>query len=325
MPRPAQAGHGMRQQARRLLPTLAFLFALVTHAAQKEPQCGGVSGDPALAIQVCTRAIEYDSLERPELAKAYHARGAEWANQGNHERAIADFDVALELDPKLDAAYYNRALSRSHRGEIERAIADYDAAIKLSPGRANPHIGRAAEWVAKGDYKRAIADYDQALRLEPQSSASYFGRARARFYAGEFMSAASDVYRAHQLEPGAYSALWLFLARKRADIAGEKTLTQDAGMTGGSAWPGPVIALYLGSGTLDSVMRAAAHPDSVRQRELRCEASFYIAQWHILRGTREPALNLLREAENICPRTFIEREGAVAELRRLQSSPGGKP
>ncbi|MES2564576.1 MAG: tetratricopeptide repeat protein [Pseudomonadota bacterium] len=315
----------MRRQPQCALGALALLFAIATHAAQKEPQCGGVSGDPALAIQVCTRAIEYGSLERPELAKAYHARGAEWATQGNHERAIADFDLALELDPKLDAAYYNRALSHSHRGETERAIADYDVAIKLRPGRANPHVGRAAEWVAKGDYKRAIADYDQATRIEPQLSSLYFGRARARFYAGEFMSAASDFYRAHQIEPSAYSALWLYLARKRADIAGEKTLAQDAGMIGGRPWPGPVIALYLGTGTPDSVLRAATHPDSLRQRELRCEASFYVAQWHILRSAREPALNLLREAESICPRTFIEREGAVSELRRLQSSSGGKP
>ena len=326
MSRAPQVDHrGMRRQATRALAAFAFLYATATHAAQKEPQCGGVSGDPALAIQVCTRAIEYASLERPELAKAYHARGAEWASQGKHERAIADFDVALELDPKLDAVFYNRALSRSARGELERAIADYDAAIKLRPGRANAHIGRAAEWTAKGDYKRAIADYDQALRIESLSSSSYFGRGRARFYASEFMSAASDFYRAHQLSPSAYSALWIFLARKRADIAGEKTLAHDAGMSGGNVWPGPVIALYLGNGTPESVMRAAAHADSTRQQELRCEASFYVAQWHILRGAREPALNLLREAESTCPRTFIEREGAVAELRRLQSSSGAKP
>lgn len=316
----------MKRHWRHAAAALALWSATaLTQAAEKEPQCGGVTGDPARAVQVCTRIIEFGSLERPQLAKAYYTRGSEWANQGNHDRAIADFDLALELDAGLDAAYYNRALSRSHRGEPDRAIADYDAAIKLRPGEVNAYLGRAAEWTAKGDYKRAVADFDQALRLAPQSSSSYFGRARARFYAGDFMPAASDFYRAHQLDPGAYTALWLFLARKRADIAGERTLAQEAGTSGAGAWPAPIVALYLGKGTPDAVMRAATHPDATRQSDLRCEASFYVAQWHILRAEREPAAQLLRDAESNCPRTFIEREGAVAELRRMQQAVSGKP
>jgi lipoprotein NlpI len=150
----------------------------------------------------------------------------------------------------------------------------------------------------------------------PDSLAGYFGRARARFYSGDFLGAASDFYRAHQLAPSMYTAIWLFLARKRADIPGEKTLAADAG-AGSSDWPAPVVSLYLGAATPDSVMRAATHPDAARQRDLRCEASFYVGHWHVLRGARETAVQLLREAEATCPRTFIEQEGAVAELRRL--------
>ena len=288
-------------------------------AADKEPQCGGVTGDPALAIQVCTRAIEFASLERPELAKAYYARGTEWVNQGNADRALPDLNMAIELDPKLAAAYYNRALAWSSKGESERAIADYDAVLKLVPRDPNAHVGRAAEWIARGEYKRALADYDEALRIDPHSSATYFGRGRVRFYSGDFMMAASDFSRAHQLEPGIYSALWLFLARKRIDIPGEKTLAHDAGTSGAGPWPSPVVALYLGTTTPDAVTRAATHPDASRQRELRCESSFYIAQWHLMRGARDAAAPLLRDAEASCARTFIEREAAVAELKRLQS------
>jgi rhomboid protease GluP len=78
--------------------------------------------------------------------------------------------------------------------------------------------------------------------------------------------------------------------------------------------------LYLGNTTPDAAIKAASHPDANRQRELRCEAAFYIAEWHIVRNARDAALPLLREAESTCPRSFIEREGAAAELRRLQQS-----
>ena len=301
-----------------------LLLACAGAAAQnppKEPQCGGVIADPALAVQLCTRLIEFGSLDRPDLAKAYFARGTEWANQGNHDRAIPDFGLAIELDPKFVVAYFNRALSWSAKGEPDRAIADYDVVLKLKPRDATVHIGRAVEYTAKGDYKRAIADYEAAIATDPESSSGYFGRGRARYYAGDFMGAASDFYRAHQIEPGVYSALWLFLARKRADIAGEKTLAQEAGTSGFGVWPAPVVALYLGTSTPDAVMHAAAHPDAARQRDLRCEASFYIGEWHVLRGAREPAAQLLHAAESTCPRTFIEHEGALAELRRLEKKP----
>jgi lipoprotein NlpI len=293
-------------------------------AQPKEPQCGGVTANPALAIEACTRAIEFGSLEKPELAKAYYSRGTEWANQGNHERALADFELALQLDPKFAAAYYNRALSWSAKGESDRAISDYDATLKLKLSDGNVHIGRAVEYTIKGDYRRAIADYDEAIRIEPEAAPGYFGRGRARYYAGDFVSAASDFYRAHQISPGMYTALWLFLARKRADISGEKTLAQEAGTTGAGAWPAPVVALYLGTTTPDAVIRAAAHPDPGRQRDLRCEANFYVGEWQILRGAREPAAQLLRDAESTCSRRFIEHEGAVAELRRLQQTVSGK-
>ena len=290
-------------------------------AAEIEPQCGGVTNNPELAIKVCTRMIEFAGLEKSELAKAYYTRGLEWATQGNHERALADFDLAVNLDPKLPSIYYNRALSLSEKGEHDRAIVDYDEAVRLNPRDARAYTGRAVEWTMKGDYKRALADYEHVIRLDPQGMGGYFGRARVRFYDGSFMPAASDFFRAHQLDGSVYSALWLYLARKRADIPGEKTLEHEAGTGGAGDWPAPLVALYLDRTTPDAVQKAATHQNVTRQRDQRCEANFYVAHWHLLKGAREPAAQLLREARTVCPTGFIEHEGAVAELRRLQLKP----
>jgi lipoprotein NlpI len=288
---------------------------------EAEPKCGSVKGNPELAIKVCTRLIEFAGLERPELAKAYFARAAEWANQGRHDRAIQDLDVAIELDQNVPGQYLNRALSLSERGEHEGAIRDYAAAIKLAPDDVRMYLGRAVEWTVTGDYKRALADYEEVIRRQPRNMSGYFGRGRVRFYAGNFMQAASDFLRAHRLDASIYTALWLFLARKRADIAGEQTLAQDAGTSGGAEWPEPVVALYLGKIAPEAVQKAAAHPDPMRQRDRRCEANFYVAEWHLTRGEREVASRLLTDARAGCPTSFMEHEGAVAELRRLQQKP----
>jgi lipoprotein NlpI len=118
-----------------------------------------------------------------------------------------------------------------------------------------------------------------------------------------------------------YTAIWLYLARKRADIAGEKTLAQEAGTSGAGNWPAPIVALYLGTTTPEAVQKAATSQDPTRQRDQRCEANFYVGQWHVLRGAPGAATPLLRDAVMGCPPAFIEYEGAVAELKRLTQKP----
>ncbi len=310
--------------ATTLIPALLLFVAASPLDAQTpapEPRCGGVTGNPALALEVCTRAIEFGSLEPPQLARAYYNRGTEWANQGNHDRAVADFNLAIEFDPKLTVAHYNRALSHSSLGQPDRAISDYTSVLQLNPKDMNALIGRAVESTVTGDHKRALADYDEVIRLDPNGAAGYFGRARAKFYAGDFFTATSDFLRTHRLDASIYTALWIYLARKRADIPGELTLAQEAGTSGAGGWPAPLVALYLENSTPQAVQQAAVHADPARQREQQCEARFYTAQWHLLRGARDPAAQLLREAQATCPKTFIEHEGALAELRRLQQKP----
>jgi len=299
------------------LATLALAWAAATHAATDEPQCGKIIGNPELAIKVCTRLIEFGSLERRELAKAYFARGFEWANWSNYERAVLDLDMAIELDANVPAYYLNRALYLSERGDHERAADDYGRALKLAPDDVRMYLGRAVEWTVLGDYKQAQADYEQVIRRQPKDVTGYFGRGRVRFYAGDFMQSASDFTRSLQLGGGLYMAIWLFLARKRADIPAEQTLAEDAGTVGAGDWPAPIIALYLGRITAESAQKAAASPDPARQRDQRCEANFYIAQWHLLRGERDAALQLLRNAQSGCPGSIVEHEATVAELRRL--------
>jgi lipoprotein NlpI len=305
----------------RFLAALLAVASACAHGATAEPQCGSVKGNPALAIDACTRLIEFAGLDRPDLAKAYFTRAAEWVSQGKHDRAIQDLDLAIELDPKVPGQYLNRALSLSELGEHERAIGDYAAALKLAPDDVRMYIGRAVEWTVMGDYKRALADYEEVIRRQPKNMSGHFGRGRVRFYAGDFMQAASDLLRAHQLDASIYTALWLFLARKRGGIPGEQTIAQDAGTSGAGEWPDPVVALYLGKIAPEAVQKAAAHLDPKRQRDRRCEANFYIAHWHLMRGEREAASRLLNDARSGCPTSFLEHEGAVAELRRIESTP----
>ena len=45
-------------------------------------------------------------------------------------------------------------------------MADYDQAIQLNPKYARAYHNRGSAWGNKGDLDRAIADYNQAIRLD---------------------------------------------------------------------------------------------------------------------------------------------------------------
>lgn len=299
-----------------MLPGIA-----ATVHAQSTPdaeRCATISGNPDLAIQHCTRAIESGKFSGEPLSRLYFNRGIEAAAKGDFDRAIADYDAALKLNPKSADTYFNRGNAWAHKGDPDRAIADYDTAIKLDPKEPAAYGGRAVEWAVKGDYARAIADYDTAIKLDPKSSSALLGRGRARFYGGDFQRAALDMEQAMQAEPNEYTALWLYLARKRAGAAdAEEILDRDTRATRGG-WPSAVIVLYLGRTDASSVLAAATDPDPKRLRDQRCEANFYLAHWHLLRNEGDRALALLKEAREDCPKDFLEYEGTLAELRRLQ-------
>ena len=72
-----------------------------------------------------------------------------------------------------------------------------------------------------------------------------------------------------------------------------------------------MIAFYLGQRSLDE-MRTGAR--SVNEK---CESAFYAGEWELLRGNNGEAKASLQVAADTCPRTFVEYDGAILELKRL--------
>jgi tetratricopeptide (TPR) repeat protein len=134
-------------------------------------------GDEAIAA--CTRAINSGRYQRHDLANEYKNRGMEYFAKGDHDRAIADYNEAIRLDPKYEDPFANRCASYLLKKDYGRAIADCNEAIQLDPKDAYAYTNRGVAYYAKGDLDRAIADYDQALKLDPNHAPAIKNRAVA--------------------------------------------------------------------------------------------------------------------------------------------------
>src|SRR5689334_10179029 len=89
--------------------------------------------DPDAAIVDCTPTIISDKAKGRYLAALLNNRGAAYRAKGDNERAVADLNEAIRLDPKLAMAYNNRGAYYNEQGDNDRAIADYNQAIRLDP------------------------------------------------------------------------------------------------------------------------------------------------------------------------------------------------
>ena len=67
------------------------------------------------------------------FALAFCVRGNDWAERGEFDLAIADYDAAISINPLFTEALVNRGVAWARKGDLDRAIADYDAALRISP------------------------------------------------------------------------------------------------------------------------------------------------------------------------------------------------
>jgi tetratricopeptide (TPR) repeat protein len=82
-----------------------------------------------------------------------------------HDLRIKACSAVIGHNPKDAAAYYTRAVAYQFNGEVDRAISDYNKAIELNPTDAPAYDGRGRAYVSKGDYTNAVLDVTKAGEL----------------------------------------------------------------------------------------------------------------------------------------------------------------
>ena len=149
----------MRLSTYRLLTCMAVavLAGLPRVAAADEwDSCVKLPDD--LAVAGCSRAIDSHQYTGRSLARLHARRGGAYQAQGDVNRAVADYNESMRIDPTYPAAYNNRGNIWFHRGDFDRAIADFSQAIQLDPKDGVAYANRGSALGAKGNFDRAIAD-----------------------------------------------------------------------------------------------------------------------------------------------------------------------
>lgn len=216
-----------------IILTVAVLFSL---AGCVYPTAEGNGTPPEPAVH-------------PGEAGAHLERGRALIAQGQLERAIAEFDQAIELDPDDVAVYVTRGFAYIALGQFERGIADYDRAIELESENPILYNDRGFAYAELGKYEQAVADYNKAIELDPNydnADYAYNNRGFAYGSLGKYEQAFSDFDRAIALNP---DNAWVYYNRALIHIdMGQST----------NAIPDLELSLQLEDPPLDPQRRAKA-------------------------------------------------------------------
>ena len=254
----------------------------------------------------------------PNDHEGYSKRGNLKRSVGNLEPAIADYDAALALNPSYYDGYINRGNAYRSLGIYEQALSNYDTAILLSPNNPLGYNNRGIAYEGKGFYDLSVADYDQAIELRPSYAPAYYNRGNAQFYLGNHQLAALDyeiLLRANQSD--AYRAIWLYLARERSGEKGMVELETTAAKIDTARWPAPIFKLLLGQTDPQSLLKTLETFTGDQLRQKACEVFFYLGQYYLIEGNPEAAVTYFRRALGTGVTSYIEYNGAKAELTRM--------
>jgi lipoprotein NlpI len=254
----------------------------------------------------------------PREVSVLNERGNAYFGKRDWDHALADYTAAIANDPRSAVLFHNRGEVWRMTNDYRRARQDFDSAIKLKPDYDSAYVRRGLVRVAERNYKDALPDFDKAVQINPNSPGNLAARGVARFFVGRYAEAETDLAASSALDPrNPYGVLWLYVARKHQNKDGSAALRDQTRQLNLNLFPGPVIRYFLGQASVDDVMRATQKGSDYERRTQLCEASFYLGEEALLRGDRNEAARLFRQAAGVGVTHLYEHQGAMVELQRL--------
>ncbi len=128
-------------------------------------------------------------LNRDHRSELVGARALARRAMDDHQGAISDFRELMRLEPSMTAqacGFIGKELDEI--GAYDKAIAQYNQAIQTGDAPSWVYVARAMNHAHQGEYDRMLTDLSMAIQRNPQDGAAY--EQRSKYY--EYVSAETD-------------------------------------------------------------------------------------------------------------------------------------
>src|SRR5205807_7648112 len=152
------------------------------------------------ALQTRKLPLEEVALARLTRGVARTMLGNMVASTEDYLEALKHYDGAIDPTHPDALNLFRRAMAEQGLGQTDRALADYNEAIRLDPQNQVAYLGRGSLLARRArNYRRAIDDFNRALQIEPRNVTALLARGAAQSQLGEFGPALADLDEAIRL------------------------------------------------------------------------------------------------------------------------------
>jgi tetratricopeptide (TPR) repeat protein len=249
-----------------LLAGSAPCAALAEEIDQSRQTCDNLRADPDDRIPACTRLLESGRKDF-DVGTVYSTRANVWYLKGNFDNAVADYQAAINHNPKLGAALQGLGNSYFRKSEFRLAIKAYSDALTAEKRSAELYNNRGLAQLNVGEFSSAVKDFGEAIKINPKFSFAYNNRGIAYSRYKQFEPAIRDFTKAIEIDPkfvDAYMSRAEVLIVEKSDLDGglrdyDEAISLDAKNWKAYSARGEAMRL---KGNLDQAM--ADHEEAVR-------------------------------------------------------------
>ncbi len=147
------------------------------------------------ALANFNKAIELSPTE----PTYYDARESVLCDLQQFDKALADADHIIEIYPKSDRAYISRGFIHLKQKNDALALKDFEAALKLNPNDPLSLINESAVYERQGKYQLAFEAADKAVKLDANNAGGFCNRGEAAFKLQKFEIALADLSKSIEI------------------------------------------------------------------------------------------------------------------------------
>jgi len=165
------------------------------------------AADYSQIVRDCAKALDQGAkgdqrgFARQLSSWAFNRRGQLRSDEGEQDLANADFQVALDSNPRNWRAMHNRGVSFAQTGKFAEAFDDFNGVIQFNPKYAKAYANRATLYVQAKDLQAAIKDYKQAIQIDNKFATAHVGLGRVCHMLSRWDEAIDHYTAAAELEP----------------------------------------------------------------------------------------------------------------------------
>ncbi len=138
--------------------------------AEAEPEGTATPEPPPTATPPVFTALDRQIQDNPDDIELYLQRAEAYITLGAYQAALADLNIAKELDETRAKIYVSEGWTYFYTGLWQRAEEAFGTAVSLNQDLPEARFGLGQMLFYQGRYKEAASEFDWAAEIDPQNA-----------------------------------------------------------------------------------------------------------------------------------------------------------